>query len=162
MEGSSPRLLLVVVVAGQRVALPACAVAEIVLEPRLIHPPAMPPVLAGLFLLRGRVVPVVRPNVLLDLPALVPGPFRAMLVLAAAEPWALLVDHADEVCSGVEAPASADVAFNDCVATIALVAGAAVPVLAPERLLRRREVEALTEFSRRAAERWEEFAGAHG
>lgn len=156
------RLLVVVALGGRRLALPAGGVAEIVPEPRLVLPPRMPQVLAGLFMLRGRVVPVARADLLLDLPVQSTAPFRALVVLAAPEAWALLVDHADDVCEAPLAAPPADIAFNECVSALAAVGGEAIPVLAPDRLLQRREAEALAEFSRIASHRWREFAGAVG
>lgn len=158
------RLLVVFAVSGQRLAVAAEAVAEIVHEPALLHPPAMPPVLAGLLQLRGQVVPVVRPDRLLGLPPPAPAPYRVLLVLsgAAAAPWALLADHAEAVCEAGElAQPPPDIAFDDCIVAVAALPGGAVPVLSVERLLRRREIEALTSFARRAADRWEEFSLGH-
>ena len=161
------RLLVVFAVSGRTLALPAQGVAEIVPEPALAVPPAMPPVVAGLFVLRGRVVPVVRPDVLLGLPPPQPGLFRSVLVLAAGlGGWALLVERALSVVAMDELlPVPADTALDDCVSGLVPVPGTAdgmAAVLAPERLLRRRELQALAAFVARAEQRWEEFAVDHG
>lgn len=161
---SSPSDLLVIFnVSGCTLALPADAVAEIVPEPALSVPPAMPPVLAGLFRLRGRVVPVVRPDRLLDLPAPAPGPFRALLVLHSAHgPWALLVERvAAVVRCGDVAAAPSGLSLNDCVGAVCPMPEGAVPVLAPSRLMCEREAQALAGFAARAAERLEDFGLDH-
>lgn len=156
-------LLVMFAVSGSTLALPADAVSEFVPEPALLRPPGMPSVLAGLFRLRGRVVPAVRTERLLDLPPPRPGPFRALVVLRSSEgPWALLVERVMAVVSAGElAPAPAGLSFYDCVMALHSTAEGAVPVLSPYRLMRRRESLALASFADRAAQRWEEFAVGH-
>lgn len=149
---------------GMRLALPADCMAEIVLEPRLTLPPTAPPVVAGLMDLRGCLVPVIRLERLLDLPAPARSPFRPVLVLSRPPPapWAVLVEQVEEVL-GPEfplLPPPADLAFDDCVLGMLALPGAPVPVLAPERLLRKREALALEAFRDRAAARLEEFSFA--
>lgn len=161
-------LMVVFAVSGCRLALPAAAVAEIVPEPRLVALPGMPPVLAGMLRLRGRVVPVVRPDLLLDLPPPRPGLFRALLVLEGGEgAWALLAERVEAVrTAGDLRPVPGDSGFDDC--AVGMLAGegegedGAVTVLAPERLLRRREAMALAAFADRARQRWQEFGLGHG
>lgn len=156
-------LLVVFAVSGRRLALPAAAIAEIVPEPRLTAAPAMPPVVAGMFSLRGRVVPVVRLDRLLDLAPPRPGPFRVLLVMEGGEgPWALLAERVETVVAPATlAPVPSDSAFDDCVVGM-LADGDDVAVLSPERLLRRREALALAAFAARAQARWQEFDLGHG
>lgn len=159
-------LLVLVAVAGTTMAVPASALAELVHEPELVRPPRLPTALAGLFRLRGRVVPVLRPEVLLDLPPPPPGPFRVLLVFhgAAGGRWALLVERALAV---VEAPAHllepvpGGHSLGACVAALLAGPDGGVPVLAPERLLLHREEMAVVEFTQWAEQRWEEFSGGH-
>lgn len=151
----------VFLLSGVRLALPADCIAEIVLEPRLVRPPTAPNVVAGVMDLRGCMVPVVRLERLLDLAASSPAPFRPVLVLSRPPPapWAVLVDQVEEVLgTGVPCrPPPLDVSFDDCVQGMLPLAAGPVPVLAPERLLRKREALALEEFRDRAAARLEGF-----
>lgn len=171
MKPARSSLLVVAAVSGMALAVPARTLAELVHEPELIRPPRLPSAVAGLFLLRGRVVPVLRPEVLLHLPPPPPGPFRVLLVFhgtATAGQWALLVERAVGV---VEAPndrlrpVPAGHSLGDSV--VALFVGPdgrpdeAVPVVAPERLLLRHEEAAVAELARMAEQRWEEFAVGH-
>ncbi|MBC7951325.1 MAG: chemotaxis protein CheW [Rhodospirillaceae bacterium] len=147
---------------GIRLALPADCMAEMVLEPRLTRPPTAPPVVAGVMDLRGSLIPVIRLDRLLDLPPPARTPFRPVLVLSRPPPapWAVLVEAVEEVL-GPEFPrvaAPSDLAFDDCVLGMLVLPGGPVPVLAPERLLRKREAMALEDFRDRAAARLEEFS----
>jgi purine-binding chemotaxis protein CheW len=146
---------------GARLALPADCVAEIVLEPQLTRPPAAPPVMAGLMNLRGCVVPVIRLERLLELPAPAPGPFRPLLVLSRPPPapWAVLVEQVEAVLGNDfrGEPPPADLAFNDCVVAVLATPDGLVAVLAPERLMRKREALALEAFVDRANARLEDF-----
>ncbi|HLO79184.1 MAG TPA: chemotaxis protein CheW, partial [Magnetospirillum sp.] len=137
--------LVMFAVSGRRLAFPADAVAELVLEPALESPPEMPTVLAGLFNLRGRVVPVVRPDRLLGLPPPAAGLFRTLLVINGRDgPWALLAERALAVVEADAAEAApADVSFDDCVVAMHAAPEGAVPVLSPDRLVRRREAQVL-------------------
>ena len=146
---------------GARLALPADSVAEIVLEPRLMRPPGAPEVVAGLMDLRGCAVPVVRLDRLLGLAEPARAPFRPLLVLSRPPPapWAVLAEAVEQVFFADQpmAPAPRDLSFDDCVAGMVATQGGMVPVLAPERLLRKRESLALEEFRDRAAARLEGF-----
>lgn len=159
MNPSSP-LLVVVAVSGLTLALPATAIGELVHEPALVQPPQMPRAMAGLFSLRGQVVPVLRPDVLLDLPPPAPGPFRVLLVFH--DNWALLVERADTVLTSAVAPVPPGHTLGDSVVAllpVGVLPGAAlpVPVLAPERLLLRAEAQAVTDLAERVRQRWGEF-----
>jgi purine-binding chemotaxis protein CheW len=159
-------LLVVFAMSGRRLALPADAVAELVHEPTLVRAPAMPTMVAGVFSLRGRVVAVLRLDRLLELPAPATGPFRVLVILSEPnDGWALLVERVEAVVSaGTLEPAPSGTAFDDCVAGMAPLPEGAAPkgsvvVLAAERLLRRRETQALADFTEQAARRWEELCG---
>lgn len=147
---------------GTRLALPADCIAEIVLEPRLVRPPTAPPVVAGVMVLRGCLVPVIRLERLLELPKPANLPFRPLLVLSRPPPapWAVLVERVEEILGPefVRLPPPADLAFDDCVSALLATPEGAVPVLAPERLLRKRESLALEVFRDRAAARLEDFS----
>jgi purine-binding chemotaxis protein CheW len=146
---------------GARLALPADSVAEIVLEPRLLRPPAAPEVVAGVMDLRGCAVPVVRLERLLGLPPPACAAFRPLLVLSRPPPapWAVLAEAVEQIVCAGPAPVAAprDLAFDDCLAFMLATPQGMVPVLAPERLLRKRETLALEEFRDIAAARLEEF-----
>lgn len=160
MSSSSP-LLVIVVVSGWVLALPASAVGELVHEPLLVRPPQAPAILAGLFDLRGRVVPVVRPDMLLDLPPLSPGDFRVVAVFneSVGDRWALLVERALSVVAADDVrPAPPGHSLGECViGLLPGVAGEAAVVLDPARLLRRSEARKLTDFAEREQGRLREF-----
>lgn len=163
MTPPSP-LLVQVTVSGWLLALPAAAIAELVHEPALVQPPNMPAVLAGLLNLRGQVVPVLRPDVLLNLPPPPPGPFRVLLVFhgtSGESPglvWALLVERAMAVIvADTLEPVPPGHSLGDCVVALLPGAEAPVPVLDPGRLMRRSEALALAEFAEREGQRWGEF-----
>lgn len=164
-------LLVVVAVSGAAMAVPADALAELVHEPELVRPPRLPAAVAGFFRLRGRVVPVLRPEVLFDLPPPLPGPFRVLLVFRGIQGgsrhggrWALLVERALSVVEAPDhllEPVPAGHSLGECVSALFAGPDGPVPVLAPERLLRRREEMAMAELSQWAEQRWEEFSIGH-
>lgn len=162
---ASLSLLLLVAVSGRILAVPVAAVVELVHEPALVRPPRMPSALAGLFSLRGQVVPVLRPDVLLDLPPPPPGPFRVLVVFRGegGVPWALLVERALAVAEDRDAaPVPPGQGLDDpVIALLPLpqerVPQERVPVLAPERLLRRSEAAVLAEFAELSRRRWGDF-----
>lgn len=154
--------LLLFHLSGTALAFPADAIAELVLEPRLIRLPATPTVVAGLMNRRGQPVPVVRLSRLLGLPEPSSGLFRVLVVLSRPLHWAVLVERADAVLDlRTQPPPEAGMTFNNCVTALAATADAMVAVLSPERLLRRREALALEDFRQRSRERMEEFSLAH-
>jgi purine-binding chemotaxis protein CheW len=156
-------LHLVFEVSSVPMALPAEAIAEVVLLPRLKRFPAQPSLLEGVMNLRGRMVPVVTMARLLGMGALASGPFSPVVVLGGSEPWGALVDRALAVNSLRRSgePPPPDLAFNDCVAAMAEgEGGLLVPVLNRERLLTRREIMVLGDFRRLAEERLEERGSA--
>lgn len=156
--------MVLIAVSGWLLALPAAAIAELVHEPALVRPPHAPAALAGLLDLRGQVVPVLRPDVLLGLPMPQPGPFRVLLVFhgtleeMANLGWALLVERAVAVVAADTLhPVPAGHSLGDCVVALLSVDDLTVPVLEPSRLLRRSEAQALAEFVERERYRREEF-----
>lgn len=173
MEGMEP-LVLLIEISGRWLGLPAQAVAEIVHLPRLFRPPTAPPVVAGVMNLRGRPVAVVRLDRLLGLPRLPPGLFAVAVVLRGGglPSWAIVAQRAVDVGPLPEPVPSAmppdlrfpDLSFNDCVARMAMSPDGTglVPVLAVDRLLQRREAQALAAFAGQAAEREEEWRSAAG
>lgn len=161
-EQASADLLVVVAVSGQTLAVPAATVAEMVHEPALVRPPRLPAVVEGLFRLRGRVVPVLRCDLLLSLPPPPPGPFRVLLVFHQG--WAMLVERALAVVQAAAAtlaPVPAGHSLGECVVALYVGEAGAVPVLAPDRLMQRREALAVAELGRWAEQRWEDFALGH-
>lgn len=155
-------ILLVFTLAGTRLAMPTDAVAEIVFEPRLVRPPGAPPAVAGVMNLRGWLVPVVRLARLFSLPPSPAGAFRPLIVLRRPAPWAVQVDEVADVVAVTDAdlrPPLGGTIFDQCVTAVyAAPGGQMIPVLSPDCLLDRREVEALAAMRDRAAERWKEFA----
>lgn len=156
-------LLVVVAVAGRMLALPSASIAELVHEPALIRPPRLPSAVAGLFDLRGTMVPVVRSDLLLGLPPLPPGPFRVVLVFhpdPVAGRWALLVERAVAVIEGesIESPPPSHW-LGGCVTGIVREGDMLLPVVDPRHLLERGEAQALAELAERARRRHKEFSG---
>lgn len=158
-------LHLVFDVSSTLMALPAEAVAEMVLLPRLARFPAMPAMLEGVMNLRGHAVPVIAMARLLGLGGGAPGRFSPVVVLGGAVRWGALVDRAvavDHLTPSPDPPPP-DLSFNDCVAAMAVGAAGGeplLPVLDPARLLTRREILVLGDFRRLAEDRLEEWSGA--
>src|ERR1700761_2219226 len=86
--------------AGQRCAIAAERVAELVLIPALLRLPAQPTVLDGFLNLRGAAVPVVALDRLFGAGAFAPGLHTPLIVLATSEgPLALRVQSVDDVAT---------------------------------------------------------------
>ncbi len=150
---------LVFEVSGNRFALPADAVQEVILPPRLWQPPTRPTVLEGVLNLRGVAVPVLRLDRLLGLAQRRGGPFAPLIVLRRPAPaWAVATDTVEDVTGEAPLEAPADGAFNDCVE--GWLPAARAHLLAPERLLSAREAAALAEFQAVADQRMEEWRRA--
>ncbi|MEW5727665.1 MAG: CheW domain-containing protein [Pseudomonadota bacterium] len=155
-------LLVLAAISGQELAFPASAVAELVHLPRLARLPTQPPVLAGVLLLRGRVVPVARLDRLLGLPDARFGPWAVVIVLSRPPPlpWAVAVERAVDVTEAERLePAPAGLSYNDCVGWSWPSPGGAVPVLEPARLLDRGQCRALEAFHDEAERRRREWCG---
>lgn len=83
---------------GERLAMPAAGVAEVVPAPRTTRVPHAPASLRGLANVRGAVVPVVSLADLLGQPA---GPERRLVMLAGGAPVGLLVDDVSSLAAEV-------------------------------------------------------------
>jgi purine-binding chemotaxis protein CheW len=90
------RLLLIVTIAGERVALPAAAIEAVVEIEGLTPVPGAAPHVAGLSALRSRVVTVIDSHASLGLAGA--GRVRdAVLAVIDGHPYALLVDSVEDV-----------------------------------------------------------------
>lgn len=91
-------LLLIVRLAGQRVAIPAIHVESVVEIEALTPVPRTAPHIAGLAALRSRVLTVIDCRAALDLEPSEGPPSREAIVIAVdGHPYALLVDTVDDV-----------------------------------------------------------------
>jgi purine-binding chemotaxis protein CheW len=99
-------LLLVVTIAGQRVALPAAAVESVVELDALIPVPRAAPHIAGLSALRSRVLTVIDCRRALDLGAsdLSQGLCEAAVVEIEGHHYALIVDSVEDVVEAASDP----------------------------------------------------------
>ena len=94
MEG----LLLIINLAGERVAIAADAVESVVEIEGLTPVPRAAAHVAGLAALRSRVLTVIDSRASLGLPPTVPdGPSEAIVIEADGHPYALLVDSVEDV-----------------------------------------------------------------
>jgi purine-binding chemotaxis protein CheW len=91
------RLLLLVRIAGERVALPASAVEAVVDIEALTPVPGAQRHVAGLSALRSRVVTVIDSRIALGLAAAAAPARDAVLATVEGHPYALLVDGVDDV-----------------------------------------------------------------
>ena len=100
-------LLLIVTIAGQRVALPAASVESVVELEALIPVPRAAEHIAGLSALRSRVLTVIDCNKALELPATAqPGGIReAAVVELDGHHYALIVDGVEDVVEALSEPA---------------------------------------------------------
>jgi purine-binding chemotaxis protein CheW len=97
------RLLLIVTIAGERVALPAGAIEAVVEIESLTPVPGAAPHVAGLSALRSRVVTVIDSHVSLGLAS--GGAARdAVLAVVDGHPYALLVDAVEDVVEAAAEP----------------------------------------------------------
>jgi purine-binding chemotaxis protein CheW len=97
------RLLLIVTLAGERVALPAAAIEAVVEIESLTPVPGSAPHVAGLSALRSRVVTVIDSHVSLGLAG--GGRARdAVLAVVDGHPYALLVDAVEDVVEAAAEP----------------------------------------------------------
>ncbi len=91
-------LLLIVTIAGERVALPAVEVVSVVQVEGLAPVPRAPAHLAGLAALRSRVLTAIDCRAALGLGATGPRPVHdAIVVEQGGHPYALLVDSVEDV-----------------------------------------------------------------
>jgi purine-binding chemotaxis protein CheW len=106
-------LLLVVTIAGERVALPAAAVESVVELDALIPVPRAAPHVAGLSALRSRVLTVIDCMRSLELGATATGGIReAAVVELDGHHYALLVDVVEDVVEATSDPAPVRAAMD--------------------------------------------------
>ncbi len=99
-------LLLIVSIAGSRVALPAASVESVVELESLIPVPRAPSHLAGLSALRSRVLTVIDGLAALEFGcSAAKGLLDAIVVPSGGHPYALLVDAVEDVVESSGAPA---------------------------------------------------------
>ncbi|HWQ52358.1 MAG TPA: chemotaxis protein CheW [Bryobacteraceae bacterium] len=142
--------LLLFEIAGENCAIPAGRVAEIVPIPALARFPGSPSVLEGVLNLRGTAVPVIRLDRLFGRQPSHPGLYAHVVVLRDTNPRsALLVDRVLDVVAPLPdayRPVAEQNSFNDCAVAEVEVAGRAVHVLSPDRLLLNKERQVIVEF----------------
>lgn len=90
-------LLLIVEIAGERVAFPASAVEAVVEIESLTPVPGAPPHVAGLSALRSRVVTVIDSRIALGLAPREQAARDAVLVVIEGHAYAILVDAVEDV-----------------------------------------------------------------
>jgi len=142
---------------GHTLALPAASVRRFLPVPALEHPPAMPPVVAGIFLWRGRVVPVLHLGRLLGLGEVPIALYTPLLLLERDDgPLALAADRVHGIVP-VPAAQTSEVAealsFEGCALATIPWAGGTATVLDPNRLLTTTEEMLLDAFRAQAEER---------
>ncbi|MGQ9366930.1 chemotaxis protein CheW [Azospirillum sp. ST 5-10] len=159
---SAPRCV-VFSVADRSLALPGDAVRRVLPMPRLETLPAMPPVLAGVMVLAGAAVPVLRLDVLFGLERREPGLYTPLLLLDRPDgALALMVDRVVEVVTvpqGGLVPVDASASFNRCVRATWVRRGEAVHLLAPDELLSAAEEARLRDLRAIAEERLAAWQG---
>jgi purine-binding chemotaxis protein CheW len=108
-------LLLIVTIAGQRVAFPADAVESVVELDTLIHVPRAQPHVAGLSALRSRVLTVIDCRRSLDMGETdcSDGIREAAVVELDGHNYALIVDAVEDVVEALSAPAPVRAAMED-------------------------------------------------
>ena len=153
--------VLVFMLAGQRLALPAAAVRECLPLPRLQRRPGLPPAVAGFFSFGGQTLPVLDLGYLLDLrqDIFLPeaeGLYRHLLRL---DGLTLLVDRAIGFAASPEAPPDASPARwqHGCVDRRVMVGDELAMLLHPERILQqdeRERLDTLHEAACRRADAW--------
>ena len=114
-------LFLIVVIAGQRVAMPANNVESVIEIDQITPVPLVAPHVAGLFALRSRVLTIIDSVAALDLgktPA--SEAMQAVIVACDSHPYGLLVDHVEDVVVGSGAVQPVRAALGDGWARAAL------------------------------------------
>jgi purine-binding chemotaxis protein CheW len=148
-----PQSVIVFEAAGQRFALDAARVREILPMAALSRPPALPPLLEGFLNLGGVPAPVLRLARLFRLPERAPERYTPLILLAGEAPLALMVESVHEVTAVSPAewvPLPAGQVVNDCALALFERGGVPAHLLAPERLLLEAEARRVAEL--RAAE----------
>lgn len=139
---------------GRTLALPAAAVARFLPVPALETPPALPPVVAGVFRWHGRVVPVLRLDRLLGLGERAIGLYTPLLLLERDDgPLALAVDRVHGMADGEAQEIAEDLSFEGCALAVITHDAGSATVLDPGRLLTLAEERRLEDFRAQAEER---------
>ncbi|MCW2246655.1 purine-binding chemotaxis protein CheW [Azospirillum fermentarium] len=160
-DAAVPPPAIVFDVSGHRLSLPAAAVVRVLPLPRLDRLPASPAVIAGLFRYGTALVPALYLDVLLGLPAALPGLYRPLLL--CRRPGGMTAYLCDRVVGLVTPPSLAPLpqpnggmvplSFNRCVAGRFEHGGAVCLLLDPARLLTAAEEQSLDAHRRIAEER---------
>jgi purine-binding chemotaxis protein CheW len=129
--------MLVFVLAGERYAVPATALREVIMLTQRVPFPGAPAPIAGLTLWRGTLLRLVDIRALLGLPMTSLNDLARVLVMeGATTPLGLLVDEVLEMraidASKLDAPAMGTVRRTELIVG---VTNDAIAVLSPERLL---------------------------
>ena len=97
-------LFLIVMIAGERVAMPADHVESVIEIDHITPVPRVAPHVAGLFALRSRVLTIIDSVAALDLGKTPAGAaMQAVIVAFDGHPYGLLVDHVQDVVVGTGA-----------------------------------------------------------
>jgi purine-binding chemotaxis protein CheW len=144
-----------------RCALPLETVQEIVPIGRLLRPPSLPLLLAGILNLRGTAVPILRLDKLFGGAEDEPGLYTPLVILREAHrPLGILVSAVDEiVLAPPETRVEADPShtLNGCTKATVEVGGHVVHLLSTERILLENERRLLDEFQVAAQRRMREW-----
>lgn len=94
-------LFLIVLMAGQRVAMPADHVESVIEIDQITPVPLVAPHVAGLFALRSRVLTIIDSVAALNLGKTAPSTaMQAVIVSCEGHPYGLLVEHVEDVVVG--------------------------------------------------------------
>jgi len=139
---------------GRTLALPAAAVGRFLPLPALEAPPALPPVVAGVFRWHGRVVPVLRLDRLLGLEDSTLGLYATLLLLERDDgPLALAVDRVHGIADAAPQEIAEDLSFEGCALAVIPYGAGTATLLDPGRLLTLAEERRLEDFRTQAEER---------
>jgi purine-binding chemotaxis protein CheW len=151
-------------ISGQRYAVDAQYVEQIVAMAEMDCPPNAPKLLAGFLNVEGRPIPVIRVSRLIqqsESPLELWTPL--VVVRFAKQRMALIVDSVEQVVAVDDAalsPLPPGHALNDCVEGILRTPDVSVLVVSAERLLLQQELRTVDELRRMAQQRIHELAGA--
>ena len=157
--------LLVFSSSGLDCAFPLEAVQEVVPMALLSVPPGLPSGLAGFLDLRGTAVPIVRLDLLFDLPEQKPGLYTPFIILRGTDsPTGVLVGAVRqivrlEVAAFLPLPESQT--FHACATAAFDLDASLVYLLSPERILVAHERRLLAEFQAVAQERLRHLEESH-
>jgi purine-binding chemotaxis protein CheW len=145
-------------------ALAREAVRRVLPLPALGRPPSLPSAIEGVLDLAGAAIPVLRLDRLFGLPSAPVHAYQHLILLTANQPpLALLVDQVTDVLGAPAdrvAPLPQGETFNGCVVGHIATDDAPIHVLSAERLLDKRERQALAEFQAMQQRRLDEMRGA--